>query len=93
LKYGPVVRIAPNELSYITFDAWKDIYSHKAGGKEIFKKDFAFYSDDPFATPEDAGGLLRCDEVSHAMQRRLCSAAFSEKSMRDQQPLLRSYVD
>jgi len=25
-KYGPVVRIAPNELSYTSEDAWTDIY-------------------------------------------------------------------
>lgn len=24
--YGPVVRVAPNELSFITAEAWKDIY-------------------------------------------------------------------
>ena len=28
--YGPVVRVAPNELSFITSEAWKDIYSDKA---------------------------------------------------------------
>jgi hypothetical protein len=26
-KYGVVVRLAPNELSYITEDAWNDIYT------------------------------------------------------------------
>ena len=27
--YGPVVRIAPNELSFISPKAWNDIYSDK----------------------------------------------------------------
>ena len=27
--YGPVVRVAPNELSFITPEAWKDIYCDK----------------------------------------------------------------
>ena len=28
-KYGDVVRIAPNRLSFIGDSAWKDIYMHK----------------------------------------------------------------
>ena len=31
-KYGEVVRIAPNELSFIGDQAWKDIYMHKQVG-------------------------------------------------------------
>jgi hypothetical protein len=30
-KYGPVVRIASNELSYITEDAWNDIFPKQPG--------------------------------------------------------------
>ncbi|KAE8387110.1 cytochrome P450 [Aspergillus alliaceus] len=33
LKYGEVVRVGPNELSYINTLAWKDVYYH---GKEDF---------------------------------------------------------
>ncbi|KLU83909.1 hypothetical protein MAPG_02958 [Magnaporthiopsis poae ATCC 64411] len=29
-KYGPVVRIAPGQLSYISNDAWRDIYTAKS---------------------------------------------------------------
>lgn len=42
LKYGPVVRISPNELAYIDSEAWKDIYGHRAGKGEI-PKDPQFY--------------------------------------------------
>jgi hypothetical protein len=28
-KYGEVVRVAPNQLSFIGETAWKDIYAHK----------------------------------------------------------------
>jgi hypothetical protein len=28
-KYGPVVRIAPEELSYNCAEAWQDIYGNK----------------------------------------------------------------
>jgi hypothetical protein len=29
IKYGEIVRISPNELSFIGETAWKDIYGHK----------------------------------------------------------------
>ncbi|EKG16743.1 Cytochrome P450 [Macrophomina phaseolina MS6] len=28
-RYGDVVRVAPNQLSYIKGEAWKDIYGHR----------------------------------------------------------------
>jgi hypothetical protein len=38
-KYGPVVRISPNELSYVDqgIDAWQEIYGHKKGKEEWAK--------------------------------------------------------
>jgi hypothetical protein len=37
-KYGPVVRISPNELSYIMEDAWNDIYGKFSGKPQLVKK-------------------------------------------------------
>jgi len=37
-KYGPVIRIGPNELSYITEDAWNDIYGKVPGKSLLVKK-------------------------------------------------------
>lgn len=33
-KYGPVVRFAPNEITYISAQAWKDIYGHRKGQEQ-----------------------------------------------------------
>lgn len=43
-QYGPVVRIAPNELSYSVEDAWQDIYA-KAGSRntQLPKDPFQFF--------------------------------------------------
>lgn len=30
-RYGPIVRLAPNELSFIDAQAWQDIYTHHQG--------------------------------------------------------------
>ncbi|KAF2664704.1 isotrichodermin C-15 hydroxylase [Microthyrium microscopicum] len=89
-RYGPKVRVAPNEISYINAEAWKEIYGYR---KVMFQKYSPFYGKDFFAKGSETGGLLRADDLSHARQRRLCSAAFSDKSLREQEPLLRQYVD
>ncbi|KAL8847977.1 MAG: hypothetical protein Q9221_006993 [Calogaya cf. arnoldii] len=44
-QYGPVVRISPNQLSFITAGAWKDIYGLKSDRTE-FAKDPHFYEPD-----------------------------------------------
>jgi hypothetical protein len=36
-KYGDVVRLAPDDLSFATKQAWKDIYMHRPGHKESKK--------------------------------------------------------
>lgn len=92
-KYGPIVRVAPNELSFIQPEGWRDIYGHRIGGKPSFAKDIAFYGRDYFATAGESGGVVRADDSSHARQRRLLSAAFSDKSLKEQEPLLKQYVD
>ena len=36
-KYGPVVRVSPNELSFISVDAREEIYGHRVGCKQMPK--------------------------------------------------------
>jgi hypothetical protein len=42
-KYGEVVRAGPNELSFNSAEAWKDIYGHKRAGQPTLTKDPKFY--------------------------------------------------
>jgi len=93
IQHGPVVRIAPDELSFIEPEAWKDIYGHRAAGKLTFQKDLRFYGQDFFTKPGEPTGIVRADDVNHVRQRRLFSAGFSEKALREQEPLLKKYVD
>ncbi|OAL51830.1 cytochrome P450 [Pyrenochaeta sp. DS3sAY3a] len=85
--YGPVVRCAPNELSFIEPETWKDVYGHKA---TALVKDTEFYGPDASGEPP---GLIRADNISHARQRRLVSHAFSDRALKDQEPLLKGYVE
>ncbi|KAK8199757.1 cytochrome P450 [Phyllosticta capitalensis] len=88
-QYGPVVRLAPNELSYITAEAWRDIYGHKLNNRGGLAKDLTFYSQDSVGE----NGIIRTNDSDHARQRRLLAHAFSDRALRDQEPLIRRYVD
>ncbi|GKZ48520.1 hypothetical protein AbraIFM66951_000592 [Aspergillus brasiliensis] len=86
-RYGDIVRIAPDELAFSHPDAWKDIMGHKNGEEELGKADW-FYR--PF--PE-ARHIVNEDRDQHKGLRRAMAHGFSEKAMRDQEPLIRRYTD
>jgi cytochrome P450 len=93
-RYGSIVRVAPNELSFIDPNAWKDIYGHRtAANKGNCPKDFAAIGQDFYTKPGEPSGIIRADDAAHAIQRRLVSHAFSDKALKEQEPLLKLYVD
>ncbi|THX69009.1 cytochrome P450 [Aureobasidium pullulans] len=83
-RYGPIVRVAPNELSFIDEAAWKDIY----GIKNNNPKDETQY---PFS-PETKKSLILANDEDHHMQRKMFLPAFSARALRDQNDLLSGYV-
>jgi cytochrome P450 len=85
-KYGDVVRVAPNRLSFTHPDAWNDIRGHRKSGREEHGKDPHFYS----LSRNNIVGSSRAD---HTRLRRILSHGFSAKSMQGQQPLITRYVD
>ena len=87
-KYGDVVRIAPNEISFSTPDAWNDIYGHRSGKNEIMK-DPTFYN----TTTSEAGGILNADRTRHGYLRKQLSHGFSEKAMRQQEHVVLGHVN
>jgi averantin hydroxylase len=87
-QYGPVVRIAPDELSYATAQAWKDIFQHHAGHEE--------FSKDPMALIRPLNGvysMLGANRADHSRLRRLLSHAFSDKGIREQSQLIRQHIN
>ncbi|KAK7525878.1 cytochrome P450 [Phyllosticta citriasiana] len=88
-KYGNVVRYSPDELSFIEGDAWKTIYVN-GNNKAPFAKEPAHY---PLPPDMPAGLLQDLDDASHRRQRQVFSAAFSERALKDQEPLLRTHVE
>ncbi|KAI1624541.1 benzoate 4-monooxygenase cytochrome-like protein P450 [Exophiala viscosa] len=87
-QYGPVVRIAPNELSYIDAQAWKDIYTSRLGHAVLERNPVWFRK-----KPAEPWSIMGYDEDAHARFRRAFMGSFSEKAVKDQSPLLEKYVE
>lgn len=85
-QYGEVVRIAPDHLSFISAEAWKDIYGHAAARK--FLK--VGYGE---ALPGVHSIVTAADPEIHTRQRRLISHAFSDTALREQEEVVISYVN
>ena len=85
-RYGDVMRIAPDELCFLDPAAWKDIYSHRAGKPEMVK-DPVFY-----AGILSRNSILDAPRDRHGEMRRLLSHGFSASALREQYPIIESYV-
>lgn len=86
-QYGDVVRVAPNELAFANPQAWKDIMGHRTGGD--FEKWEKFYRPVE-GVPTD---IVNAGREEHGLLRRTMAHGFSDRSMRDQQPLIKGYID
>ncbi|UPK91762.1 hypothetical protein LCI18_002697 [Fusarium solani-melongenae] len=85
-KYGEIVRVGPNQLSFMNPDAWKQIMGHRKSSEAENTKVPNFFR----------GGnrtILGANRESHSQQRRLLSHGFSAQAMMDQQPTIKKYVD
>jgi len=90
LCIGPVVRVAPNELSFNTAQSWRDIYEKKKGQATFIKSDF--YDGGNFAAEAHSIVSVR-DPDEHAHMRKYLRDAFSDRSLRDQEYLISEVID
>ncbi|OAP55314.1 hypothetical protein AYL99_10287 [Fonsecaea erecta] len=88
-KYGPVVRTAPDELSYIDAQAWKDIYASRPGHVPIERGGVWFRK----TRPCEPYSIMGHDELHHARYRRAFMGAFSDKAIKEHSTLIEKYVD
>ncbi|PWY69648.1 cytochrome P450, partial [Aspergillus sclerotioniger CBS 115572] len=82
--YGPVVRVAPNELSFIDGAAWEDIYTKFNKNKGLPKND-VFMSQDFHSFFDSIG-------EEHTQVRKTLAHAFSEQALANQEPVIQAYV-
>lgn len=87
--YGPVVRFAPDDLSYTDGRAWKDISGAQKGRREN-GKEVGFHAPPCNGTPNL---VTENDEERHAAIRRVFAPAFSEKALKKQEPMFHRYAD
>nr|QPI71217.1 Cytochrome P450 [Ovatospora brasiliensis]WNZ75139.1 MollD [Ovatospora sp.] len=82
-RYGPVVRIAPGELTTISPKAWEDVYLRRPQMPK-----------DPHSqTPplNGADSLFTAEGHTHARMRRTFANGFSERALREQVEVIESY--
>lgn len=88
--YGKVVRIAPNQLSFIgDAQVWKDVHGFRKHDQLEVVKDRVFYGENINRTP----GLITADMETHSRQRKTVSHAFSDKALKEQEPMLQMWAE
>ena len=83
-----MVRIHPNQLCFFGADSFTTIHGHRSAGQKTFDKDFQFY----MHPQNGVDNLITAGWEDHSRQRRLVAHAFSDKALRDQEPLLQRYI-
>ncbi|ETN43942.1 uncharacterized protein HMPREF1541_11073 [Cyphellophora europaea CBS 101466] len=89
-KYGPVVRIGPTMLSFVGCpQTWKDIYGFQKIGRQLPHKDKRFYLQPINGVPS----IITANDADHARQRKSVANAFSDKALKEQEPLLKKWAE
>ncbi|KAI0474773.1 cytochrome P450, partial [Xylaria cf. heliscus] len=91
LKYGPTVRVAPNEVSFNTAGSWKDIYTSRGTQKTFIKSDF--YDGGSFAGRGVHSIVSERHPEVHAEMRHYLSSAFSDRALNEQEDLISESID
>lgn len=90
-KYGPVVRLAPDELTYTSATAFKEIYNNRSGHKgmppqsSLGKNDMKMFGATSFIWSES--------NSEHSKRRKILAKSFSETSLAAQEPIMIGYAD
>ncbi|CAG8951904.1 hypothetical protein HYFRA_00005708 [Hymenoscyphus fraxineus] len=84
-EYGTIVRVAPDELSFIDSAAWKDIYL-----KKEFVRPKIWGSRPPGV---EVHNIISASVADHARFRKAFQSAFSEKATIQHEPTVQRYVD
>jgi cytochrome P450 len=88
LSFADIVRIAPDELSFARADAFNAIYSN-APGRHAFPKSKTWHSNIP---GRPLSVFVALDPKVHSRFRKAMEPAFTEKSVRMQEPIIQQNV-
>ncbi|EMR71951.1 putative cytochrome p450 protein [Eutypa lata UCREL1] len=88
-KYGTIIRIAPDELSFIEGSAWKDIYQPRAGHGPFDK--WSMYLN---PAVNGAYSILTSPTLQgHARIKRQLNHGFSDKALQAQEGMFQGHAD
>ncbi|KAI1414440.1 cytochrome P450 [Hypoxylon sp. FL1857] len=85
-KYGPIVRIAPDELSFSSPTVARNVLS---AGKRFYKTDF--YS--VFPPPENPDIFTEIREDVHALKKKVANVPYSMAAMKQLSPFIDETID
>ncbi len=88
---GPIVRVAPNEVSFNTAESWKDIYASRKTQKTFIKS--GFYDGGSFAGRGVHSIVSERQPQVHAEMRHYLSSAFSDRALNEQEDLISQSID
>lgn len=83
------MRTAPNELSFIQPGALHKIYADQRPGCSVFPKNYDSFKE---TRNELSSSVFIAGDKDHARMRKVISQAFSEQSLRDQEPRIQGHV-
>ncbi|KAI9035561.1 cytochrome P450 [Aspergillus affinis] len=90
-RYGPIVRLSPNELSFGSVESWKVIYGHPTSQRPMPEK-AAFYDVFSAGFARNDLGSER-DYHKHAAMRRMLAPAFSQRALLEQEDIIGGIID
>ena len=82
-QYGDVVRTQPDELSFTTASAWKDIFACRP---QLPKPE-----NQQLVNPNGTSPIGTTDTQSHDRQRQILNYAFSDRALKEQEYILQNY--
>lgn len=91
-QYGDVVRFSPDEISFRDPQAWRDIYGYGSKGTtgSAPPKHWVRYG----KSANDSFSLINVQSpFEHGRMRRIFNPAFSDRALKQQEPLFTKYVN
>ncbi|KAK5653450.1 hypothetical protein OQA88_8936 [Cercophora sp. LCS_1] len=90
LKYGPILRVAPDAVCFAAAEAWNDMMQPPPGRPETILKDTQWF----YPLPGMAVAMSQAvDPPSHAHIKKHIQPAFTARALRTQEPFIQRYVN
>ncbi|GES63960.1 hypothetical protein ATEIFO6365_0008003000 [Aspergillus terreus] len=86
-KYGPIVRVAPHEVPFVTAAAWNDVYGQKVA--KSLSRDCKWYAN----LTEGQDDIIAASEADHMRFRKVFGPAFGDKALHESESVIMSNLD